>query len=146
MLFSFNNVSAKGGVKFDGTWKLNKSESKVSDQFSFAPQKVVITQEDNNIHIVRYVSMQGQDMTIDDTFTLDGKECKNSGFQGSTKISTVKWSDDKKSLIIKSKIESGFGTMNLEETYSQVDKKLKVVSIVKSDNGNMEETWILEKE
>lgn len=139
-------VSAIGKPKFSGTWKLNKEESQVNAQFSFAPKKVVITQNRKTIHLVRYATMQGQEITIDENVTLNGEECENPGFQGSTKVCTANWSDDKKSLIVKSKIESDWGTINTTQIYSLEGNKLKVVSTFSTSNGDIEETWILEKE
>jgi hypothetical protein len=143
LIFTFVNASAIGKPKFSGTWELNKDESKVSQQMSLAPSKVVITQNKNDFHVVRYVNIQGYETTIDEKFTLDGKECKNAGFQGSTKLSTVSWSDDGKSLIVATKIESSYGELKTKQVYSFEKDKLKVISTMSSPNGDMSETWIL---
>ncbi len=143
---SFLNVSAIAQIDFSGEWKLNKSESKVSEQFSMAPETIKITQEGNNIHIVRLLNMQGQPFPVEEKFTLDGKECKNNGFQGSTKTSTVNWSDDKKSLVVKTKIQGDFGTMDSKQVYSITEGKLKVESEFSSNQGDMNETWVLAKQ
>ena len=144
--YFFFNMSASAQTDFSGTWILNTNESEVNDQFSLAPEKVVISQDGNNIHIIRHTTMQGQPFTIDEKFTLDGKECKNSGFQGSTKTSTVTWDDDKKSLTVNTAIEGNFGTMDTKQIYSMLNDKLKVESGFSSNQGDVNETWILEKE
>ena len=146
LAFLFVNITQAKETQFSGTWKINKDESKLNEQFSLAPSKMIITQEGNNIHFIRYVSMQGQEMTIDEKFTLDGEECENPGFQGSVKKSTAKWSEDKKSLEIITKMESDYGTMDTKQVYSFEGSKLKVVSTFSSPNGDSSETWILDKE
>ncbi len=143
---SFLNVSAIAQTDFSGEWKLNKSESKVSEQFSMAPETIKITQEGNNIHIVRLLNMQGQSFPVEEKFTLDGKECENSGFQGSTKKSTVNWSDDKKSLVVNTKIQGDFGSMDSKQVYSMTEGKLKVESEFSSNQGDVNETWVLAKQ
>ena len=146
LAFLLVNVTEAKEPQFSGTWKINQGESQLNEQFSFAPSKMVITQDRNSIHIIRYVSRQGQEFTIEEKFTLDGKECENPGFQGNVKKSTATWSEDKKSLQIKTKLESDRGTMDTRQVYSFEGDKLKVVSAFSSPNGDISETWILDKE
>ncbi len=138
-------VSAQAQTNFSGTWKLIKNESELNSQFSFAPEKVVITHEGNNMQVVRDINMQGQVIPVDEKYTLDGKECENSGFQGSTKKSTANWSEDNSILTIKTLIEGGFGSMDTQQIYTMVGEKLKIESGFSSDQGDMNETWVLEK-
>ena len=145
LLFSLLSIGLYAQPSFSGSWKLNQNESELNTQFSMSPEKVVITQEKNIIHIIRHVNIQGQSVAVDEKFTLDGKECKNDGFQGSSKLSTVNWSDDKNSLIVVTTIEGNFGTIDTKQIYSMMDDKLKVVSSFSSNQGDSKETWILEK-
>ncbi len=131
---------------FSGTWKLNSAKSKLNEQFSMAPQELVIGQQTNNLTVVRHSEFQGQAFTNNDAFTLDGKECVNEGWQDTSKKSTANWSADKKSLIIKTTIPFGEGgEMNLTETYQLVDGCLSVKTQTSSEWGDSEETYLFDK-
>lgn len=131
---------------FSGKWKLNKDKSKLNQEFSMAPRQLNVEQKGNNLSIERMVEFQGQSMTISDKFTLDGKECINEGFQGSKKKSVVSWSEDKKSMIIKTKfpMQDG-GEISITETLKLDSGTLNMVSAVSSDWGDMSETHIFDK-
>ena len=64
LAFLLVNVTEAKEPQFSGTWKINQGESQLNEQFSFAPSKMVITQDRNSIHIIRYVSRQGQEFTV----------------------------------------------------------------------------------
>lgn len=91
-------VSAK--VNLSGTWKLNKDKSKLNEQFSMAPEKLIVTHDGNDLKLERHVSFQGDPFVISDTFTLDGKECINNGWMDSKKKSKAVWDSDMKKLSI----------------------------------------------
>ena len=134
VLCSFSSAFAGDKANFSGTWSLDESKSEMGE-FRFADVTKVITQEENKLVMERtYNGMDGQDMKISETYTLDGKECKNQGMMNSERVSTVKWSDDSKKLIIKSTISFDMGgqagSMEITEEISLSDdgKTLTVTS------------------
>jgi hypothetical protein len=134
-------------LNFTGTWKLNSSLSKLNAEFSFAPKEIIIDQKGNDMKVERHSSYQGEDFTINDKFTLDGKECINTGWQDSEKKSTAVWSDDKYSLKISTKLIMGDGgEMTITETF-KIDKKNMVIETSASSSyGDMTETMIYDKQ
>ena len=68
---------------FSGTWKLNRSQSKLNAEFSMAPGQITITHKGNSLTSVRVSNFQGEEFTQTATYTLDGKESKNRGFMDS---------------------------------------------------------------
>jgi hypothetical protein len=139
-------VSAQG-IDFSGNWKLNKTSSKLNDQFSMAPHDLVVVQAGNDLNIEKHSSFQGNDFTIKDKLTLDGKECINPGWQDSQKKSTVVWSDDKQSLKITTKFPMGDnGEMTITEVYKMNNSNLVVESSASSSFGDVAETMVFDKQ
>jgi hypothetical protein len=139
-------VSAQG-LDFTGTWKLNTSKSKLGDQFSMAPREIIITQKDNDLAVEKHSSFQDQEFTTTDKFTLDGKECVNTGWQDSQKKSTVAWADDKQSLKITSKLNIGDGgEMTIVEVLKKDGPNMVIESSSSSSFGDMSETMVYEKQ
>ncbi len=147
VLILFAGVSSGQGVNFSGKWKFNASKSKQNEQFSMAPLDVTITQETNAMSLERHYNFQGQDYTGKDKFTLDGKECVNEGWQGSQKKSTVSWSEDGKSLIIKSKVpmQDG-GEVSITETLSMNGENFSMAVVANSPMGELTETYVFDKQ
>lgn len=131
---------------FSGKWKLNPTRSQLNQEFSMAPKQLNVEHKENTLNLERMVEFQGQSMTISDKFTLDGNECINEGFQGSKKKSVVTWSEDKTSLIIKTKfpMQDG-GEISITETLKMDGASLTMVSAVSSDWGDMTETHVFDK-
>jgi hypothetical protein len=139
-------VSAQG-LDFTGTWKLNASKSKLGDQFSMAPREIIIAQKDNDLAVEKHSSFQDQEFTTTDKFTLDGKECVNTGWQDSQKKSTVVWADDKQSLKITSKLNIGDGgEMTIIEVLKMDGPNMVIESSASSSYGDMSETMVYEKQ
>ena len=64
---------------------------------------MVITQEENKLVLESTrTNRDGEERILKATYTFDGEECENTVFGENKKVSTVKLSDDKSSLIIKS--------------------------------------------
>ncbi|MBP7507011.1 MAG: hypothetical protein KA807_04260 [Prolixibacteraceae bacterium] len=138
-------VSAQ--TDFSGTWKLNKEKSTLNDQFSMAPNQLTIVQKGNDLSLERNVSFQDQAMTINDKFTLDGKECINAGMMDSQKKSVATFSADKKVLTIDSKIPMGDGgEITIKEVFSIVDGNLIIDSSNKSSWGDSSEKMAFDKQ
>jgi len=139
-------VSAQG-PDFTGTWKLNASKSKLGDQFSMAPREIIITQKANDLAVEKHSSFQDQEFTTTDKFTLDGKECVNTGWQDSQKKSTVAWADDKLSMKITSKLNIGDGgEMTIVEVLKMDGPNMVIESSASSSYGDMSETMVYEKQ
>lgn len=134
-------------LNFSGSWKLNTSLSKLNAEYSFAPSEIIISQTGNEFKVEKHASFQGEDFTIDDKYTLDGKECVNAGFQDTQKKSTANWSEDKKSLTITSKLIMGDGgEMTITEIYKLEGKNFVLSSKASSSYGEYEETMVYDKQ
>jgi len=132
---------------FSGTWTLNKTNSKLNDQFSMAPKDMIVIQTANDLDTEKHSSFQGNDFTIKDKFTLDGKECVNPGWQDSQKKSTAVWSDDKASLKITTKFPMGDnGEMTIIEVYQLKENHLVIESSASSSFGDVAETLVFDKQ
>jgi hypothetical protein len=131
---------------FSGSWKLNSSKSKLGDQFSMAPKEIIVVQKGNDMSVERHSEWQGQEFTINDKFTLDGKECVNAGMMDTQKKSTVAWSADKKVLTIKSKIpmQDG-GEISITEAYKMDGGNMVIEMNSSSSWGDMAETQVFDK-
>jgi hypothetical protein len=146
LAFSVIAIIACAQPDLSGTWKLNKEKSKLNDQFSMAPSQMTITQNGNDLAVVRQVSFQDNDFTISDKFTLDGKECINPGMMDTQKKSVVTISEDKKSVIITSKIPMQEGDeMTIKEIFSIQDGNLIFDSSSSSSFGDMSEKIVFDK-
>ena len=134
-------VSAQ--IDFSGSWKLNKSKSKLGDQFSMAPKEIIISQKGNDMSVEKHSEWQGQEFTINDKFTLDGKECINAGWMDSKKKSTVDWASDNKSLKITTKfpMQDG-GEMKVTEVFKLESGTLVIQSDASSSFGEFSETQV----
>lgn len=133
-------------TNYSGTWNLSKSKSKLNADFSMAPLKLIIQQENNMLKLERHSNFQGNEFTSNTSYTLDGKECINEGWQDMKIKSNCTWDSDLKVLTIKSKIPTQDGSeMQITETYSMVDGNLKIQSSASSSWGDLEETWVFEK-
>ncbi|MBV5311659.1 MAG: hypothetical protein JZU47_00090 [Prolixibacteraceae bacterium] len=88
-LLLISTIVSAQGLDFSGNWKLNRSISKLNDQFSMAPKEIILAQKDNDFNVERHSTFQDRDFTIKDKFTLDGKESINPGWQDTQKKSTA---------------------------------------------------------
>jgi len=143
LLFS---VVVSAQMDFSGSWKLNKSKSKLGDQFSMAPKEMVVVQKGTDMNVEKLSEFQEQEITTKDKLTLDGKECINDGMMDTKKKSTATWNSDKKSLKIVSKIpmQDG-GEFLITEVYKMDGANLVVEMSASSSFGDMAETQVYEK-
>ena len=139
-------VFTASAADFSGNWKLNKSKSKLGEQFSMAPSILIAAQSGNDFNLEKHISFQDQEMTTKEKYTLDGKESVNPGFQDSQKKSTAVWSGDKNSLTITSKLPMGDNDMTTVEVYKIVDGNLVIDSKMSSSFGENNETMVFEKQ
>ena len=139
-------VFTASAADFSGNWKLNKSKSKLGEQFSMAPSILIAAQSGNDLNLEKHISFQDQEMTTKEKYTLDGKESVNPGFQDSQKKSTAVWSGDKNSLTITSKVPMGDNDMTTVEVYKIVDGNLVIDSKMSSSFGENNETMVFDKQ
>ncbi len=139
-------IIASAQTDFSGKWKLNKEKSEMNSEFSMAPVELVIVQKGNDLSIERVSNFQGQSMTTKEKYTLDGKECINSGMMDSQKKSVVKFSDDKKVLTIDSKLPMQDSEIAIKEVLSISGGNLFVESSSNSSFGEMKEKWAFDKQ
>ncbi len=139
-------ITLSAQTDFSGSWKLNISKSKLGDQFSMAPKEIIIVQKGNDMSVERHSEWQGQEFTINDKFTLDGKECVNAGMMDTQKKSTATWSADKKVLTIKSKIQlQDGGDVSITEAYKMDGGNMVIEMNSTSSWGDMAETQVFDK-
>ncbi len=139
-------VASSQAVNFSGTWKLNNSKSKLGQEFSMAPNQIIIAHSGNDMSVERHSNFQGQEYTTNDKFTLDGKECINPGWMDSQKKSVVVWSDDKKSLKITTKFPmNDGGELTINEVFKMDGNSMVIESSSSSSYGDMSETMVYDK-
>ena len=140
------SVIASANVNFSGNWKLNSEKSQLNEQFSMAPEKLVITHEGNDLKLERHASFQGNPFVISDRFTLDGKECINDGMMDMKKKSTALWDADKNKLTITTKfpMQDG-GEMTIKEVIYIEGGSLVFENKTTSSYGVVEEKQVFDK-
>ena len=131
---------------FTGNWKLNASKSSFGEMPAPESMTMRITHADPKLTTATKQSSQMGDFDQAATYTTDGKECTNEGFQGSTTKSTVKWDGD--SLVVSTKGQFGDNefTMTQNWTLSADGKTLTVVQAFKSAMGEGEQKIVLDKQ
>lgn len=88
-------------VNFSGDWKLNEGKSDLGQFARFATRLIKADQKDDAITIAKTApSFNGEDVTITETLSYDGKETETTVFGSSKRKSTAKWSDDGKTFTI----------------------------------------------
>jgi hypothetical protein len=139
-------VTVSAQVDLSGSWKLNSSKSKLCEQFSMAPKEIILVQKGNDLSVERHAEWQGQEITTNDKFTLDGKECVNPGMMDTQKKSTAVWAADKKSLKITSKIPMQVGCeVSINEVYKIDGGNMLIEMNSTSSWGDMTETQVYDK-
>ena len=104
LLISANAWAAKT-ADFSGEWALNESKSELGEGRMFSPTKIAVQQEGNTLTLERTrAGRDGEERTSKEVLTLDGKESMNKS-ENRTSTSTATWSDDGKSLTIKTNTE-----------------------------------------
>lgn len=131
---------------FTGTWTLNKDRSVLGEQFSMAPSEVEINQEKNLLVETRQLSFQGESFTTTDKYSLDGKECENTGWMETIKKSTASWTEENTILKIITKIPmQGGEEMTLETEYMLMGLSLVIRTKATSSYGEVTESFVFDK-
>lgn len=99
LLHSFTVLTAP--ANFSGEWKLNEGKSELGQYPQFAPRKIKVTATDTSATVERTsVGQDGQERTAKETLSYSGKETESTVFGTMKKKSTVKWSDDGKTMTV----------------------------------------------
>ncbi len=120
--FIVTAASYGGQTDFSGVWVLNRDKSELG-QMNWADQSKVIDQKEDVLNVKRkYTNQNGEDVEQDEKYNLDGTKSENQGFGNGKKMSVSSWSEDKKSLVIKSTYEferdGETNTFEVTETYT----------------------------
>ncbi|MES1226848.1 MAG: hypothetical protein ABUT20_65850, partial [Bacteroidota bacterium] len=102
ILFSFISFADK--ANFSGEWKLNEAKSELGEFGNRVARSIKVDQKDADITIAstRPGFNGGDPVTTTLTMSYDGKETESTGFGGSKRKTTVKWSDDGQTLTVSS--------------------------------------------
>jgi len=158
---------------FSGTWKLNPAQSRMGDRrgpedaggpdstmrpprFAGEPGRpgmggglMTITQKGDQLIIERTMkSRSGEDRTVRETLTLDGKECINASRMGE-KSSVCKWSADGKTLTVESlqvfNRDGHSREMRTVDVYSREGDQLIVESTRDTPRGERKTRMVYDK-
>jgi hypothetical protein len=140
-------------ANFSGKWTLNEGKSQLGEgQFRMAASKMNVTQDEKTLALDRIMnSPDGQEMTTSEKYTLDGKECQNTGFMEMVKKSTVTFSADNKVMTISSLtvFEREGNKMEIKAVeifkISEDGKTITIDSTSTSPRGERKTTLVYEK-
>ena len=149
-LLSILAFTSIGKVNFSGEWKLDKEQSNLSDSPLYL-SKIVINQQEKSVLTTRTnMNQYGEQYPFDEEITLDGEESEIVIYE-MTRRTRARWSDDGKTLLIKSKTKywgnSGEQEFTVDETWG-LDKKGEILSIdfdVKTVDGTNTGTYLYKK-
>ena len=101
---------------FSGEWALDQSKSNLGEFGAMmAPTKLSVKTVGGAITVVRSSTSPMGDMVTTDKITLDGKESPSTGgFEGSTRKTTSKLSDDQNTLTVNSVLNLSFDGNSFE--------------------------------
>jgi hypothetical protein len=144
---AFLSVTAFGQkVNFTGEWKLNEQKSMLGDQFSLAPKTLTVDHTKKTLDLKNVNEFDGQEYISEQHYTLDGKECENTGFMESLTKSTVTVDKKAKTLTIVTNGSVQGSDYTLIQTMSMKDGNLVMEAEASSDMGEMMETYVFEKQ
>ena len=111
---------------FSGEWKLNEQKSELGQYGRMAARTIKITSQPDAISFERNVTAQnGEERTVTEKLTFDGKETESAPFGTAKKKSTAKWTDDGQTLNVNSVItfDRNGETMEIKvaEAYKLID-------------------------
>jgi hypothetical protein len=143
-------INAQGAkANLTGTWSFNESKSTSGGGIFFADKQLTIKHEGNNVAVSRIrITKSGQE-TINEKYTVDGKESINKLGRLTTK-SVVTWGPDGKSLSLAiSKIIDQNGktteTRSVEEWILKDPKTLSIMSAAFTNSGQKKATFVYDK-
>lgn len=145
------NVKAQK-ANFSGNWTFNESKSQMGEGRFRTTSKMAIAQKDSVLTIERTSKgRDGEESTLSEKYTFNGKVCENTGFMNMVKKSTLVWSADNKILTINSisVFERDGNTMEIKavEAFSLSDdgKTLTINSTNTSSRGERKQVIVYDK-
>ena len=133
-------------MNFSGEWKLNEGKSSLGDQFSLAPNTLNVVHKKKTLDLTTMSNFNGEDIEGKQHLTLDGEECENVGFGESVTKSTALYDKKAKTLTVVTKGSVQGYDYTLTQTMSMKDDNLVMVSAAASDMGEMNETFVFDKQ
>ena len=131
---------------FTGDWKLNISKSTFGEMPAPDSMTIKIAHAEPKLTTASKQSGQMGEIEMNATYTTDGKECTNEGFQGSTFKSVVKWDGDTLTIETKGQFGDNEFTMTQKWALSADGKTLTVAQTFKSAMGEGEQKLIFDKQ
>jgi hypothetical protein len=131
---------------FTGDWKLNTSKSTFGDFPGPDSMTIKVTHAEPKLTTATKQSSQMGDFEMKSTYTTDGKECTNEGFQGAPMKSVVKWEGDTLVLETKGQFGDSDFTMTQKWTLSDDGKTLTVAQHIASGMGDIDQKLVLDKQ
>jgi len=141
-----SSVATAQVINLSGNWKLNSTKSKLNTEFSFAPATIILTHSGGDLGVEKHYSYQDQDYTVNEKLTLDGKECTNIWFRETPKKSTAGWSEDKKSILVSSKVATDNNDITIKEVYKMDGNNMVMESSASSLDGSISEIFFYDKQ
>ena len=139
---------AQKKTDFTGNWKLNRQESKLNPERSFAPHQINIAQDGTSINLEIMNNFQGNPVTRNEKVMLDGSESRNPGWRDTETVSVATWEDGGKKLTIVTTMETmNGGTMKITRKLSKENGSLFIQNSLEGGRGDSPpETWVFDKE
>jgi hypothetical protein len=138
-----------GKVNFSGTWALNAEKSTQPEGgggMRMGGGDFVAKQEANLLTVDRTRTNQnGETVTTNMKYTLDGKESVNTSQRGDSK-SVATWSTDGKTLTILTTRTTQYGEMKTTEVWTLPDAKtISIVTTFTTPDGDRKSTMVYDK-
>jgi len=149
MMSPFLTNAQSGKVNFSGTWVLNAEKSTQPEGgggMRMGGGNFVAKQEANLLTVDRTRTNQnGETVTTNMKYTLDGKESVNTSPRGDSK-SVATWSADGKTLDITTSRTTQYGEMKTTEKWTlPAEKTISIVTTFTTPDGDRTSTMIYDK-
>jgi len=145
-VLALSALPALAKPNFSGDWKLNTSKSTFGEMPAPDSMTYKIAHDDPKLTAATKQSSQMGEFEMHSSYTTDGKESTNEGFQGSTMKSVAKWDGDTLVIVSKGQFGDNEFTMTQKWTLTADGKTLTVVQTFKSAMGEGEQKMIFEKQ
>jgi len=148
--FSFLANAQTVKTNFTGTWAINEEKSNLGDGPRMGGGDITAKQDGNILTVERtFTNRDGQTMTSNMKYTLDGKESLNTSQRGDSK-SIAAWSADGKTLTISTTRTFNMNgeTRNIQsvEVWTMIDPKtINIQSTMTTPNGERKLTMVYDK-
>ena len=131
---------------FTGDWKLNGSKSTFGDFPGPDSMTIKVAHAEPKLTTDSKQSGQMGEIEMHSTYTTDGKECTNEGFQGAPMKSVVKWDGDTLGFETKGQFGDADFTMTQKWTLSDDGKTLTIAQHITTQMGEIDQKLIFDKQ